>query len=48
MWDPHQVTARLKRQGAVLEEQAPATPPSFFHGLWQKFHPEESRRRTLP
>jgi FAD dependent oxidoreductase len=46
--DPHQVTAKLKGQGAVLEEQAPATPPSFFHGLWQKFHAEESKRRTLP
>jgi hypothetical protein len=46
--DPHQLTAHLKGQGTVLEDQPPATPPSFFHGLWQKFHPGESHIRMLP
>jgi hypothetical protein len=45
--DPQQLTAHLKAQGAVIEDRPPATPPSFFHGLWQKFHPEESHVRTL-
>jgi hypothetical protein len=46
--DSQQLTARLKEQGTVMEERAPVTGPAFFHGLWQKFHPEESRTRTLP
>jgi hypothetical protein len=46
--DPHQLTAHLKGQGTILEDQPPASPPSFFHGLWQKFRPEESHVRTLP
>jgi len=46
--DPQQLTAHLKEQGAVLENRPPVTGPAFFHGLWQKFHPDESRIRTLP
>jgi len=46
--DPLQLTAYLKEQGAVLENRPPITGPGFFHSLWQKFHPEESRIRTLP
>lgn len=46
--DPHQLTERLKQQGAVLEDRPPVAGPAFFHGLWQKFHPDESRVRTLP
>jgi hypothetical protein len=46
--DSHQLTARLKQQGAVMEDRPPMTGPGFFHGLWMKFHPDESRVRTLP
>jgi hypothetical protein len=46
--DPHQLTARLKAQGTVIEDHPSATSPAFFHGLWQKFQPNESRVRTLP
>jgi hypothetical protein len=46
--DPHQLTAHLKEQGTVVENRPPVTGPAFFHGLWQKYHPEESRIRTLP
>lgn len=46
--DTRQLTERLRAQGAVIEDRPPATGPSFYHGLWQKFHPDESRVRTLP
>jgi hypothetical protein len=46
--DPRQLTARLKEQGTVVENRPPVTGAGFFHGLWQKFHPDESRVRTLP
>jgi hypothetical protein len=46
--DTHQLTERLRSQGAVLEDHPAATSPGFYHGLWQKFHPDESRVRTLP
>jgi hypothetical protein len=46
--DSQQLKAKLKEQGAVMENRPPVTGPAFFHGLWQKFHPEELRTRTLP
>ena len=46
--DTVQLTARLKSQGTVLEDRAPVDGPAFFHGLWQKFFPDESHARSLP
>ena len=46
--DTQQLTSRLKQHGAVLEYRPSMTGPAFFHDLWMKFHPEESRIRNLP
>jgi hypothetical protein len=46
--DTTQLTARLREQGAVLEDRPPVAGPGFFHSLWQKYFPGESRVRSLP
>jgi hypothetical protein len=43
-----ELTDHLKKQGAVMEDRPPVDGPGFFHGLWQKFYPNESHTRTLP
>jgi hypothetical protein len=46
--DTAALSAKLKQQGAVFEWIQPATPQSFFQGLFQKFVTDSGKRSLRP
>jgi hypothetical protein len=46
--DTRSLSAKLKEQGAVFEWIQPATPQSFYNGLFQKFVTDAGKRSLRP